>query len=48
MVIPKSTHAERIDENAKLFDFEIPPDDMSKLDGLERGLVTGWDPRGAP
>jgi hypothetical protein len=35
-------------ENAELFDFEIPPNDMSILDGLEQGLVTGWDPRGAP
>jgi len=48
VVLPKSTRAERIQENAQLFDFEIPPDDMSKLDGLEQGLVTGWDPRGVP
>ena len=48
VVIPKSTGADRIYENAKLFDFEISPDDMSKLDGLEEGLVTGWDPREAP
>jgi diketogulonate reductase-like aldo/keto reductase len=48
VVLPKSTRSERIAENAALFDFEIPADSMAKLDGLEEGLVTGWDPRGAP
>jgi diketogulonate reductase-like aldo/keto reductase len=48
VVLPKSTHAERIQENAAVFDFEISPEDMSQLDGLEEGLVTGWDPRKAP
>ena len=48
VVLPKSTHTDRIAENAALFDFEIPPQSMAELDGLEEGLVTGWDPRGAP
>ena len=48
VVLPKSTHAHRIRENAAVFDFEISPEDMSRLDGLEEGLVTGWDPRKAP
>ena len=48
VVLPKSTRPERIAENAALFDFEIPADSMAKLDALEEGLVTGWDPRGAP
>ena len=45
VVLPKSVRAERIAENAALFDFEIAPDDMARLDALEEGLVTGWDPR---
>jgi diketogulonate reductase-like aldo/keto reductase len=48
VVLPKSTHADRIRENRALFDFEIPAPEMTKLDGLEEGLVTGWDPRKAP
>jgi diketogulonate reductase-like aldo/keto reductase len=44
-VLPKSTHATRIAANAAIFDFTIPPDAMARLDALEEGLVTGWDPR---
>ena len=44
VVLPKSTRAARIRENAALFDFEIGPADLSLLDSLEAGLVTGWDP----
>ena len=36
IVIPKSTHRERIAENAQLFDFTIPDDDMATLDALDR------------
>jgi diketogulonate reductase-like aldo/keto reductase len=34
-VIPKSTHEERIEENAAIFDFELSDDDMSALDALD-------------
>jgi diketogulonate reductase-like aldo/keto reductase len=43
-VLPKSTHADRIEENAQLFDFELAADALRALDGLEENLTTGWDP----
>jgi diketogulonate reductase-like aldo/keto reductase len=45
-VLPKSVNPPRIVENAALFDFEIDAAAMARLDGLEEGLVTGWDPAG--
>lgn len=44
VVLPKSTHAERIAENGALFDFVLDDDAMARLDALEEGLATGWDP----
>lgn len=35
-VIPKSTHRERIAENARLFDFRLSGDDVAELDALDR------------
>jgi diketogulonate reductase-like aldo/keto reductase len=35
VVIPKSTHRERIEENAQIFDFTLPDEEMAALDALD-------------
>jgi diketogulonate reductase-like aldo/keto reductase len=35
-VIPKSTHRERIEESAQLFDFKLSDEEMAELDGLDQ------------
>lgn len=44
VTIPKSVHAERIKENADLFDFELTAEDMALLDGLNKNHRYGPDP----
>jgi diketogulonate reductase-like aldo/keto reductase len=47
-VIPKSTHRERIEENARIFDFSLSDEDMAELDaldetgGTDRALESKW------
>jgi diketogulonate reductase-like aldo/keto reductase len=36
LVIPKSTHQERIEENGQLYDFTLSDEDMAALDALDR------------
>ena len=36
VVLPKSVHRERIEENSHVFDFTLSADDMAELDGLDR------------
>jgi diketogulonate reductase-like aldo/keto reductase len=40
IVIPKSTHRERIAENAAVYDFVLTDSDMTALDGLDRTGAT--------
>ena len=35
-VITKSTHRARIEENLRIFDFELPDEAMSRLDALDQ------------
>lgn len=44
IVIPKSSHADRILENADVFDFDISPDDMERLNSFHCNYHTSWDP----
>jgi 2,5-diketo-D-gluconate reductase A len=47
-VIPKSTHRERIEENADIFSFQLSDEDMRELDaldetaGTDRALEHAW------
>jgi diketogulonate reductase-like aldo/keto reductase len=44
--LPKSATPSRIESNTKVFDFELSPEDMHKLDGLDKGKAGSimWDP----
>lgn len=42
--LPKSVHPDYIKANADVFDFDIEPEDMKKLDGLHGGAKIANDP----
>lgn len=44
VTIPKSVHANRISENAQIFDFELSETDMKILNALDQGHRLGPDP----
>jgi len=45
VLLPKSTNAARIKENASLFDFALDDTAMKELDALDEGAAVAWDPR---
>lgn len=44
ITIPKSIHKERIEANLQVFDFIMSPDDMAKIDALNKDQRVGPDP----
>jgi diketogulonate reductase-like aldo/keto reductase len=48
IVLPKSVHPARQAENLAAADVKLAAGQLARLDALERGLVTDWDPREAP
>ena len=44
VVLPRSSNAGRIAENAAVFDFALDDRQVAALDALDEGLTTGWDP----
>ncbi|MHA2072067.1 MAG: aldo/keto reductase [Candidatus Thorarchaeota archaeon] len=48
IVIPKSSNPDRIRENAEVFDFSIATEDMKRLNALDEGFRSSWDPSRAP
>ncbi len=48
VAIPKSAHAGRIAENARIFDFELTNEEIVELDSLDDGFRSSWDPTTAP
>lgn len=48
VILPKSTHEERIKENFDVFDFSLGKDDNKQLKKLNKNLRTCWDPTNIP
>jgi len=44
VVLPRSSNPTRIAENAMVFDFSLDDGQMGRLDALNEGFTTGWDP----
>jgi diketogulonate reductase-like aldo/keto reductase len=46
--IPKSTNAERIKDNQKVFDFELSEEEITTINRLSSGNRVTWDPTDLP
>jgi methylglyoxal/glyoxal reductase len=47
--IPKSVHRDRIEENARVFDFALSAEEVARLDALRNGSRVGlWNPADIP
>ncbi len=44
VTIPKSVHRERIEENSRIFDFELSSEEMERIDGLDSNSRIGSHP----
>lgn len=44
IVLPKSTHRDRIVSNREIFDFQLSQEDMARIQGLQRNQRVGSDP----
>lgn len=44
VLLPKTTHKDRLKENMEVFDFELDTDDMKELKDLDKNYRTCWDP----
>jgi diketogulonate reductase-like aldo/keto reductase len=43
IIIPKSTHKERMAENLDILDFELTADEMKQIEGLDTGRSLFFD-----
>ena len=43
-MLPRWSNARRVAENADVFDFALDETQIARLDSLNEGVTTGWDP----
>ena len=48
VILPKSAHPKRVQENFEVFDFTLDDVDMKELAGLDQNIRTCWDPTYIP
>jgi len=48
VILPKSVHPERMEENLNVFGFTLSSGTMTELLGMDEGMTTGWDPTVGP